>query len=218
MKIREGLEGARAFVFVISSASIVSVECQKELAQAVENHKRLIPLVYQQVKPSEAPGLLNKWNWLFFNANDFEASVETLLKEVDIDHAWVDQHTLRLTQSRDWEEKERDKSLLLRGDELERAEAWLSQGSKKEPQPTAIQTEYILASRQAETKRKQVLWQSITGALVVVFILLGLYIFQLRMANERGQIAQSRNFETESRNQMKYQRVDLAFLLRYLSR
>ena len=212
LKIREGLEGARAFVFVISPASIISIECQKELAQAVGSHKRLIPLVYHQVDPNEAPEL-NKWNWLAFNANDFEASVETLLKEVDIDHAWVDQHTLRLTQSRDWQAKRRDKSLLLRGSELKRAEDWLAQGSQKEPQPTAIQTQYILASRQAETRRKQVFWRSVSAVFVAVLSLLGLYVRQLLVAIERGKVALSRHLAAESRSQLKNQRIDLAFLL-----
>lgn len=42
-KIRRGIESADHFVFVLSPSSASSEVCRRELAHAVENHKRLIP-------------------------------------------------------------------------------------------------------------------------------------------------------------------------------
>ena len=48
--IFKGIESAENFVFIISSASLASNICSKELNHAIECNKRLIPIVRQDVR------------------------------------------------------------------------------------------------------------------------------------------------------------------------
>ena len=69
---------------------------------------------------------------------------------------------------------------------------------RKDPQPTALHTEYVIASRQAAT-RSQRIW---TGALAVgLVIAIGLAVFALiqrHQAEERAKIARSRQLAAEA--------------------
>ena len=66
----------------------------------------------------------------------------------------------------------RDKSLILRGNDLRAAELWLTQaGSARERNPTQLQTEYILTSRRASNRRLRI-FLCIAIAVVVVTIVL----------------------------------------------
>jgi hypothetical protein len=65
-----------------------------------------------------------------------------------MDLEWIRAHTRLLTRAIEWNSKGRNDSFLLRGDDLHDAERWLTQaGTDKERQPTALQTEYIIANR-----------------------------------------------------------------------
>jgi hypothetical protein len=43
----------------------------------------------------------------------------------------------------------------LRGSELKAAEAWLAAGADKDPGPTALETEYLVAARRAAARRQR---------------------------------------------------------------
>ena len=77
-------------------------------------------------------------------------------------------HTRLLTRAIEWDANGKNNSFVLRGDDLRSAEQWLAQaGAEKERQPTALQTEYILASRKAATRRKQFTVLGVITLLVV---------------------------------------------------
>ena len=60
-------------------------------------------------------------------------------------------HTRLLTRAIEWDANGRNNSFVLRGDDLRSAERWLAEaGDQKERQPTALQTEYIIASRKPQ--------------------------------------------------------------------
>ena len=68
----------------------------------------------------------------------------------------------------------RDSSFLLRGKDLAEAEQWVANSGEKEPKPTTLQSQYILASRQAATKQQRL----IIGAVVAAFVLaVGLAVY-----------------------------------------
>src|SRR6266545_236548 len=54
-QIFRGIEEADAFIFLISPASIASEVCKVEIGRAVQNNKRIIPIVLRDVIPGEAP-------------------------------------------------------------------------------------------------------------------------------------------------------------------
>ncbi|MEM8611862.1 MAG: TIR domain-containing protein [Cyanobacteria bacterium P01_H01_bin.105] len=158
-EIKAGIEGADTFIFVISPDSIASKVCGQEIDHAVENNKRLLPIVYREgfdmslIRPA-----LGKHNWLFFKEdNDFDQSFESLVETLNTDLFHVKTHTRLLVKALEWEKKHRNDDVLLRGSELEDAENWLStaQQSLHEPLPTEQQQNYIIKSREVEEARQR---------------------------------------------------------------
>ena len=98
----------------------------------------------------EVPDAVRERNWIPFDG-DFDSSVDRVVAAVDTDLDWVHDHTRWLVKSRDWEAGGRDRSRLLRGSELAAAERWLAGEAGKQPEPTALQREFVLRSRAAAT-------------------------------------------------------------------
>jgi hypothetical protein len=111
-------------------------------------------------------------NWLFCReSDDFAAAVRTLVTAIDTDLEWVRAHTRLLVRAGEWDATGRESSLALRGDDLRAAEQWLALGPTHEPQPTELQTRYVLESRRVATNRRYALLGSAAVALVAVAIL-----------------------------------------------
>src|SRR5215217_2516769 len=99
-----GIEGASAFVFVISPESVESKSCLQELAHAVEHNKRLVPIVRREVDASDVPESLRSPQWIFLReGEDFEQAFEDLVDTLDTDLDWVHAHTRLLTRAIEWE-------------------------------------------------------------------------------------------------------------------
>jgi tetratricopeptide (TPR) repeat protein len=170
--IYAAIEGADTFIFVLTPDSVASVPCGHEIAHAAANNKRMVPIVAQDVNADTVPEALAKLEWIFYcrPGDDFEKATDKLISALDTDLAWVHAHTDLLTQAIKWEANSKSRSLVLRGEALKAAEQWLAQApTKKEPKPTALQTEYINASRKAATRRQQVTLGAVTlGFLVAI--------------------------------------------------
>src|SRR5262249_22900704 len=167
--IYRAIEGADTFVFVLTPDSVASEVCGREIAHAATNNKRMVPIVARNVNADSVPEALAKLNWIFFReSDDFEKATDTLINALDTDLDWIRAHTRLLTRAIEWEAKGKNKSFVLRGDDLRAAERWLAQASgNKEPKPTALQTEYIIASRKAATRRQQITLGAVTIGFVV---------------------------------------------------
>jgi WD40 repeat protein len=152
MEIYAAIEAADAFVFVISPSSCMSRTCGLEVDHAVENHKRLVPILYWDVGLHDVPAPIAKLNWIPFRANDDpEKAASSLANSLDTDLGWVRVHTRLQVRGLEWERQARDDSFLLRGEDLRRALAWLTQASEvRQPAPTALQSEYIRSSQEVE--------------------------------------------------------------------
>jgi WD40 repeat protein len=175
------IEGTDTFIFVLSPDSVTSEICGRELAHAVSHNKRMIPIMARDVEAKAVPEPLAKLNWVFArDADSFEAATDFLISALDTDLGWVRAHTRLLTRAIEWEAKVKSNSFVLRGEDLRAAEQWLAQaGTEKERQPTALQTEYIIASRKASARRQRIT----VGALalgLLVSIVLALVAFQQR--------------------------------------
>jgi len=129
-EIKQGIEQADSFLFIVSPASMASVVCNMELDYAYALNKRVIPLIYEDVesrdsfasiadfKPDEAmterlggkdPLLIarDNWNqlshinWIFFRADDdFDDVFEKLVETVETDLSYVKAHTRNLDYPR----------------------------------------------------------------------------------------------------------------------
>jgi WD40 repeat protein len=166
------IESTDTFVFVLTPDSVASEVCGREIAHAAAHNKRMVPIVAREVEARAVPESLAKLNWIFCrDSDDFEKAIDTLIVAFDTDLDWVRAHTRLLTRAIEWEAKGRNNSFALRKDDLRAAEQWLAQaGTDKERQPTPLQTEYIMASRQVETRWQRTvrIWVSIAAAIAAV--------------------------------------------------
>jgi hypothetical protein len=184
------IEGSDTIVFVISPESVRSKTCRQEVENAVKNNKRLVPIVYKDVDAKEVPEPIARLNWIFFRKDDdFECAFKSLIEAIDTDLDWVRAHTRLVVRSREWESSGHDKSLLLRGTDLKKAEQWLSAAAGREPRPTALQVEYTLASREAEVSRQRSLLIVATGVLIITIILAFVALHQRQQAVQQSRIA-----------------------------
>lgn len=98
-----------------------------------------------------------------------------------------------LTRAIEWEAGRGDSSLLLRGQDLKAAEAWLGRSGQLEPRPTSLQSTYILAGRQAATRRQRIQFGFVAAALVITIVLAVLAVRQAQIATSRELAAAALN-------------------------
>jgi WD40 repeat protein len=216
-EIRKGIEEADVFVFLISPDSCRSVVCKEELAQAVENGKRLIPVVIRETNPAEVPPELGSLNWTLMRpVDDFEAAFEKMVEAIRTDFDWVQTQRRLQVRALEWE-KRNDNSRLLRGRDLLEAEEQLAGTGQKDPLPTALQRRYVFESRRGESRRRNFLL--VGGAVVIVALaLLSLYAFNqstLARNNEATAVANAAAAGTQkaiaqTNQQLAEQRANIA--------
>jgi WD40 repeat protein len=194
-----GIEGANAFVFVISPESVESKSCLQELAHAVEHNKRLVPIVCREVDASTVPEPLRSPQWIFFrDGDDFEEAFQDLVDALDTDLDWVHAHTRLLMRAIEWDSNGRDNSFVLRGSDLQTAEEWQARAADKEPKLSTLQTEYILAGRRAATRRQRLTLGAVTLGLIVAAILALLFLYQRNQAIRQSNIALGRQLAAQA--------------------
>jgi TIR domain/WD domain, G-beta repeat len=189
-EVYSGIEGSDVFVFVISPDSIASKVCQQELAHAVEHNKRLVPIVCREVDSEDVPESLRSRNWIFLrDSDDHEEGFQEVVDALNTDLDWLHEHTRLLTRAIEWDKGERDNSFVLRGSDLRTAEEWQAKAGDKEPKLTPLQTEYILASRRAETRRQRTTLGAVSVGLVVAVVLMVVAVLARNEAEEQRKVA-----------------------------
>jgi WD40 repeat protein len=213
-KIEKGIEESDIFLFLLSPDSAKSEVCGEEIAHAIKNGKRLIPLIVRDIKSELIPQALSHLNWIFFRKQDnFDESFQKLLLGINTDFEWVDVHSRLLVRALEWERENKDNSFLLRGKDLHDAETQLAINTSKDPHPTDLHREYILKSRQAADRQRR--WFTVGAILTaVIMFLLAIYGFNAAArAKENAQRAETaKNLalakESESKiNQLSVQAV-----------
>jgi CHASE2 domain-containing sensor protein len=170
--IEAGIESAHTFVFVISPSSIASAVCTQEIEHAIQNNKRLVPILYQEVDPALVHPAMSSHNWVLMRDSDvFESAVRQLANTIETDLPYVRNHTRLLMKAIEWQRSHRDPSFLLRGSDLDHSEEWLKQGRSRTPKPTDLQAEYITTSRKSPhlqpTPRMVILTSAIVTGLLM---------------------------------------------------
>jgi hypothetical protein len=88
----------------IGPESVSSATCQKEIAHAAANNKRLIPILHRYVPDEKIPEALTGINWIFLrNADDFESNFASLIDALETDLDWKRTHTRLLKRCLEWE-------------------------------------------------------------------------------------------------------------------
>ena len=194
------IEATHTFIFVLTPDSIASEVCGKEIAHAAANNKRLVPIVHRDVVAEKVPKSLGELNWIFCrNSDDFGEAADTLIRALDTDLKWVRAHTRLLTRAIEWDANGRNNSFVLRGEDLRSAERWLAEaGAQKERQPTALQTEYIIASRKGATRRQRIISGAVSLALIVSIALTVIAMTQRHQALRAAQVALARQLAAQA--------------------
>jgi hypothetical protein len=210
-EVFSAIDQADSFAAVISPDFIVSKPCQDELDHAAHNHKRMVPLWHRDVDDEEVPPDLAAHQYVFLREDDdFEDAFERLLKALDTDMEWVHAHTRLLVRAKEWESKRQDSSMLLRGSELREAEEWQARAAHKEPKPTTLQSEYILASRRAASRRYRATIGVMGLAAVFFVVLTAISLWQWREARSNAQEAQANAQEARTQASIALSRLLLA--------
>ena len=204
-EIRAGVAGADGVVFVISPDSAASEVCVRELELAMSLGKRIVPAVCREPDGVAVPDAAASLNWVFLrDSDDFAEGVATLTRalETDLDH--VRTHTRLGVAAGRWEASGRDQSQLLRGAELTAAENWLVSAGEKQPPPTSVHREYVLASRTAATRRQRGIVAAVSVALVVAIVLGVIALVQRSTAIHERNVATARFLDAAAQSNLDF--------------
>jgi hypothetical protein len=136
-EICAGIDAATTFLFVVSPASALSEVCFKEVDHAHQNHKRIVPLLAEAITDDSLVEKLHpsirSHNWLNFAADEsnYDDKLNHLLKTLELDLESLRLQTRYLVRAREWDERGRDKSFLLRGMDAYEAKLWLDAKADK---------------------------------------------------------------------------------------
>ena len=126
-ELQDAIIDADNVVFVISPHSLDSQECHRELRCATENHKRIVPAVYQPVRGDQPlPETLTRFQFLEVGTDDERAAFEKLALVIRDECGWRKTGTDLLRRAENWR---REQGGLLPRVELEDARVWLEHGA-----------------------------------------------------------------------------------------
>ncbi len=197
--IKQGIDRAQVFVFVLSPNSLQSRVCiLEEVRHAQQARKKIIPIVvadfneaeHVPAEHAEVFAGLQKLNYIFLRPgqDDFAAGITKILQALDTDLEHVRQHTEILRLARIWSETGRPGSRLLRGKHLETAEIWLTGIGDKQPPASELQIEFLRESREASKKARRRLVGALVTGLVLVMAAAGMAVWMGILASaERHQ-------------------------------
>jgi WD40 repeat protein len=199
--LRSAVESSDGFVFVISPDSVASAFCEQEVDHALELNKRIVPLLLEPVNDDRVPEGVRVRNWIPVGPGDFDEGVARLVQALDTDLEWTKEHTSWLLKALEWEARGRERSFLLRGAELADAERWLAGAAGKDPEPTQLHTEYVIASRMAATRRQRAVVATSVTVAVVALALLVFALISRQSAVSANATSKSRALAAESQTQ-----------------
>ena len=184
---------ADTVVYVISPDSLKSDNCAQEFRQALALRKRILPVVWRAVDDAEAPPEMKRLNYIFFSGEGrtFAAGLAELAQAMRTDIDWIREHTRISEMARRWSARSRSSELLLRGDDIDAANAWMSSKPITAPAITDEQSDFIKASSdaRAEAVRRALraragLLSAVSIAAVIFAGLAGLAAWQWSVASQ----------------------------------
>src|SRR6516165_8395866 len=141
-------------VFVITPEAVKSERCTWEVERTLELSKRLLPVVHKPVPENEIPQMLRRLQFVRFDTGRaLTRSIAELAEALRVDLDWIREHTRLGELATRWSARKQPESLLLRGDDLDAAKAWMAKRKAEAPEITELQRVFINASEQAEAAR-----------------------------------------------------------------
>ena len=208
-EIYNGIDNCDNLIFVISPEVLESKSTMKELEYANSQHKRIIPILVRETDKKDMPVTLTKANWLDFKDTSFEVAFPKLVQAIELDKEHAAQHTRIHRKATEWNEYERTPDFLLNTVVCEKSETWLEEAyakkikevytqktkleSEKIPAPSALQIDYIQASRkglyasalQKRNKKRLIgLLFSVLIVLIIALVMVKVAVYQANQANK----------------------------------
>lgn len=196
--LQRAIESSAGFVFVISPRSAQSRHCVHEIELALGLNKRIIPVVHEPVADEALPEGIRVRNWI---PGDDPAAADRVASALEHDRDHVREHTRWGLKALEWEQREHDASLLLRGSELTAAEGWLAGAAGKEPAPTDLQRQFVREGFRSSRRRQRRLTAVSVGVAALSVVLLVFALISRGQAQEQREVAtEQRNVATDQRN------------------
>ncbi|MDJ0702287.1 MAG: TIR domain-containing protein [Leptolyngbyaceae cyanobacterium MO_188.B28] len=174
-QVREGIERAENFIFIVSHYALADPALLEELKIAEALSKRIIAVSYQPFDRAELPPALVHSPWVDLSAHgeDFLSNFGALYRILKSHPQHMRQHTRLLIRALEWQQSGHHDSDLLRGNELVRAERWLKQAENQTPKPAYLHFAYLKASRELSSRKvkpRSVLGLSVGATLLVLVV------------------------------------------------
>jgi WD40 repeat protein len=190
-EVESGIDACAGVVVLLSSSSIASEVCGREIAHAQASGKRVVPVALEDLDAARVPDAVARLNWVFARpSDDLDGAVARICEGLDLDLEQVREHTRILVRSKEWQASGEDSSRLLRGTELATAEAWLASATE-DPRPTAGQRAYVVASRAQATRRQRRLVAAVAVVAAASLVLAGFALVQRSTAQSATARAQT---------------------------
>ena len=204
-EIYRGIDSSFNFVFITSPDAIASESNKRQLEYAISQNKRIIPVIVKET--DELPEALNKPNSIDFINENFAVAFSNLIQAIELDKEHTATHTRVLRKANEWDEFERNPEFLLNTVSCENSEKWLLESydkepkgnkgikevfanagkleSKKVPEPSVLQINYIEASRKGllasalQKRNRRMVVGLMFGVLLIFIIALGFLKFAM---------------------------------------
>src|SRR5262245_41736588 len=148
------IEQSDTVVFIVSPHAIKSDRCVWEVDKTLALSKRLLPVVHISVPDNLIPEKLSRLQFVHFDAGrGVTRPLQELADALRQDLGWIREHTRLGEIATRWDRRGRPESLLLRGDEIDAAKAWMAARNAAAPEITDAQRAFISASEEAESAR-----------------------------------------------------------------
>lgn len=192
--ICKAIDATDTFVFVISPDSVASEVCTDEINYALENNKRIVPIVYRDTDNKQVHEKVRAINYIFFRqTDDHTTAFYQLVEAINTDLDWVQQHSRLLERAKEWHENKGRRAYLLRGEDLREAEQWRDKaGLDSGRQPNFLQMQYITASRKWASTFRNIISSAITIGFVVAVVLAIAAFLSENEARAQGRISDAR--------------------------
>jgi formylglycine-generating enzyme required for sulfatase activity len=171
---------ADTVVFVVSPEAIKSERCTWEVAKALAETKRLLPIIFKPVPDADIPHELQRRQFVRFDTGlGINRPLAQLAEALRQDLDWIREHTRLGEIAARWEARGRPDWLLLRGDDLVGAQSWADQRKPEAPAITDAMRAFIAASKDAEVAdfarskaaQRRVRWAEVFAALCALALI-----------------------------------------------
>jgi hypothetical protein len=113
-----------------------------------------LPVIFKSVPDNDIPEKLRRLQFVRFDSGPgFARPLSQLAEALRVDLQWIREHTRLGEIATRWDKRGRPESLLLRGDDLDAAEAWMAARKAEAPEITEAQRAFVRTSEEAEAAR-----------------------------------------------------------------